>query len=311
MRIPAGREMCLKMITQRKEENKMKFRKIELSDRPWIEGLRDTEINSMSVLSFQGIYTWQNMFGLKICGDGEFFVLHSDADQAYYYPCGSRKRCRQFVKEELQAGRRLKFVYVPEQEREFLEKLGFIVMLDRDTSEYVYDTRMMALLDPGASRNYRRKCRNFSKNNVFRTRCITGQELTLLHDHVSEWERMEIDGSQDDIGAVRAALDSFIALSMSGVCLEAETGGWAFMIGYQSTPDIYDMAMVKYSDKLSPDVVPYLISEIARLVSGSCRYINLEDDMGIAGLRTMKTLYKPQFMLDSYTACWSGKGEQG
>lgn len=283
----------------------MKFRRIELSDRSWIEGLRNTEQNAMSVLSFQAIYSWQKMFGLQICGDGEFFVIHSESDHGYYYPCGSRDRCRQFVREEMRAGKFLKFVYVPESEIEFLREMGFTVTLDRDTSEYVYDVRKMALQEPGASRNYRRKCHTVQTGYVFHVYPITGQELAKLHGYVSEWESMEIDSAQDDIGAVRMAVDAFVPLSLSGIRLETQEGGWAFMIGYQSTPDIYDMSMVKYSDKLPPDVVPYLISELAKQVSGKCRYINLEDDMGIPGLRTMKTLYSPEFMLDSYTAVWT------
>lgn len=280
----------------------MNFRRIELSDRLWIEGLRNTERNAMSVLSFQAIYSWQKMFGLRIYGDGEFYVIHSEADQGFYYPCGNRERCRRFVREEMRAGQSLKFVYVPEAEIPFLRDLGFAVTEDRNTSEYVYDTRKMALLSPGASRNYRRKCRNIMNNYVFCVHRITGQEIHKLHAYVSEWEHMEIDGAQDDIGAVRMAVDAFVPLSMSGIRMETKDGGWAFMIGYQSTQDIYDMAMVKYSDRLPPDVVPYLISELAKQVSGKCRYINLEDDMGVPGLRTMKNLYSPEFMLESFTA---------
>ena len=122
--------------------------------------------------------------------------------------------------------------------------------------------------------------------------CALAAEAVLLPHSVHTSDRLALLSSCEDPAAI----------GLSGIYLETEKGEWAFLLGYPSTDKIYDMSIVKYSPDLSRNAVPVCICEMAKLVADSYPWINLEDDLGEKGLRRMKTLYHPLFLLGSYTA---------
>ena len=306
------------------------FRQILLTDKDWMNRCREEGTNDMTVLSFPAVYMWQSIFGLTISGDERFYVVKSVADEGYYYPVGQQEACREWVLSVLQGqdafvsgdmpahqalsvlqgqdapagcGRSFKLVYVPEGELEWLESLGFEISCDPSTSEYVYSSRSMALLDNGAGKNYRSKIHGFSREyrwTVSPFRFPADEDL--LRKKIDAWLKDPISRDVPDRAAVAACAENPAMVGLSGVHIEADTGEWAFLLGYPSTPEIYDMAIVKYCSGFSRNVVPVCLCELSKLVCDTFSYINLEDDMGVPGLRTSKKLYHPVFLLDSYTA---------
>ena len=311
------------------------FRTITRSDRQWMEHCRREGTNDMTVLSFPAVCMWQSAFGLTIDGDEHFYVVKSEADHGYYYPVGEEAACRNYVRSLLEetasqktpeeASSRLKFVYVPEKELGWLEELGFTVSCDPDTSEYVYSSHSLALEDNGSGTNYRVKVRHFSRDNVWHSKTLAfpGDEA-LLREKTAEWDRTSGGGTagfdvqqicsmapwdtgavwqhtSDRLAALAAAKDP-AGIGLSGVYIETDTGEWAYLLGYPSNDRIYDMSIIKYSPDLSRNAVPLCICEMAKRVCTDYPYINLEDDLGHPGLRRMKQLYHPLFLLDSYTA---------
>lgn len=288
------------------------FREITLSDKTWMDHCREHALQQMTVVSFPAVYSWQSTFGLTIDGDSRFYVVRSEADNGYYYPVGDTGVCRAYIRSLLQsagslhagASPLLKLVYVPEQELEWLESLGFDIICDPNTSEYIYSSRSLALLDNKASRNYKEKIRHFSRDNEWSVRPLDfPQDEAFLYAKAEAAALAGAKNAQEDFRAVLCASKNPGAIGMSGIYVETATHEWAFLLGYPSTDRIYDLSFVKYSPGISRNVVPVCFSEMAKLVCGTWPLINLEDDMGVEGLRNMKTLYHPLCLLDSYTAC--------
>ena len=306
------------------------FREITLNDKTWMDHCQKHALQQMTVVSFPAVYTWQSTFGLTFDGDSRFYVVRSEADNGYYYPVGDTSACRAYIRSLLQStGRQnhskapfdfpdhppgslhadasplLKLVYVPEQELEWLESLGFDIVTDRNTSEYIYSSRTLALLDDKASRNYKEKIRHFSRDNEWSVRPLSfPEEEAFLYAKADELANASLlKNDPEDFRAVLCAAKNPGAIGMSGIYVETAAHEWAFLLGYPSTDRIYDLTFIKYSLGMSRNVVPVCFSEMAKLVCGTWPLINLEDDMGIEGLRNMKTLYHPLCLLDSYTAC--------
>lgn len=76
----------------------------------------------------------------------------------------------------------------------------------------------------------------------------------------------------------------------------------AFLFGYENTPDTFTMAATDYTKGFGSSAVAACIYEMASRLQGHYQYINLEEDMGIKGLRRMKQLYLPVFILEAYNA---------
>ena len=326
------------------------FRPLTLNDKTWMDRCRSSSLNDMTVLSFPAVYTWQSTFGLTVDREDNFYVIRSEADRGYYYPVGEREACRAYVRSLMEDPRTdprsgtasaagsaspalssapgsLKLLYVPEQELEWLEEQGFEISCEQNTSEYVYSSRSLALLDHGSGTNYRVKVKHFSRDNEWQSRTLSfPEDEALLREKTAEWDLASGGGSvdfdvqqlcsmapwdtgsaylhnSDRLAALTAAKDP-APIGLSGVYIETSTGDWAFLLGYPSTSEIYDMSIVKYSPDISRNAVPACICEMAKRVCSAFPYINLEDDLGNPGLRRMKQLYHPLFLLDSYTAVW-------
>lgn len=303
------------------------FREVSLTDREWMESCRGKSMQEMTVLSFPAVYTWQSTFGLTIDGDERFYVVRSEYDGGYYYPVGDTAACRSYVMSLLHeedrmdapgqkhsgrlsgSGARnssgmLKLVYVPESELEWLETMGFEITCEPSTSEYVYSSRSLALMDNASGTNYRVKIRHFSRDCEWSVRELAfPQDTEMLLEKTKIRELPSGHAAEDDHQALLSALRDPAGTGFSGIYIETKDGEWAYLLGYPSTDRIYDQSFVKYSPRISRNVVPVCISEMAKLVCDKYPYINLEDDLGIPGLRNMKMLYHPVFLLDSYTAC--------
>ncbi|MDO5702325.1 MAG: phosphatidylglycerol lysyltransferase domain-containing protein [Lachnospiraceae bacterium] len=274
-----------------------------LTDKEWMDRCRAEGSNDMTVISFSAVYIWRSIFGLTVDGDERFYVIKSISDEGYYYPVGRKDACRDWVRSMLSDGQPLKFVYVPKGELEWLESIGFETSYEPDTSEYVYSSRSMALLDNGAGSNYRSKIHNFSRDNEWSVEAFDfPADEEFLRRMIRSWADEPSSRRVPDRQAVLACAENPARAGLSGIHIETDTGEWAFLLGYPSTKEIYDMTIVKYSPWISRNVVPVCFCELSKLVCNDFPYINLEDDMGVSGLRTMKSLYHPLFLLDSYTA---------
>ena len=175
------------------------FREINLSDKKWMDRCRDIAPQVMTVVSFPAVYTWQSTFGLTIDGDSRFYVIRSEADGGYYYPVGETDACRAYVLSLMQSSGFLKLIYVPEQELGWLESIGFDITCDANTSEYVYSSRSLALLDNGSGTNYRVKIRHFSRDCVWSVRPLSfPEDEALLREKAAAWDRTITDRSDSE-----------------------------------------------------------------------------------------------------------------
>lgn len=96
-------------------------------------------------------------------------------------------------------------------------------------------------------------------------------------------------------------LRHFEDYEMSGIEIRDKDES-AYIFGYEDTKDIFTLTGIDYTERFGADAVSVCIHEMAKLLYGKYRYIDLEEDMGIEGLRRMKMLYKPVFMLEAFYA---------
>ena len=96
-------------------------------------------------------------------------------------------------------------------------------------------------------------------------------------------------------------LDHYTEYGMTGIEIRCQNER-AFLFGYENTPDTFTMAATDYTKGFGSSAVAACIYEMASRLQGHYQYINLEEDMGIKGLRRMKQLYLPVFILEAYNA---------
>ena len=141
------------------------FRPIDLKDRSWIDACRDTRRNPFSALSFPSLFAWKNTYGFSITGDGDFFVIYSQHDHAYYCPCGDGEKCRAFISRVCVEEKKPRFLYMTRESGEEMKRCGFKLILRDDLSEYVSSAPALALEEGHhMSNSFKMKVRHFQKS---------------------------------------------------------------------------------------------------------------------------------------------------
>ena len=278
----------------------MRFRSIGPGDQPWMNACRDLNRNPFTALSFASLFTWRNAYGLTVAGDEDFFVIHSQHDRAYYCPCGDAGKCMRFIRETSRTEREAHFLYLTRGQAAALRGEGVQILMRDDLSEYIFDACSLALMEGHhASNSYKMKVRHFRNAYPYSCRPLTEEDTPFLRLLSRDWPDMNRFG---DAGVLRDEIDYFGPLSLQGTLLETADGRHAYILGYENRPDEFTMTMTKHDPSLPAQVTAVLTCELACQLSGRYRLINLEEDLGIAGLRQAKLLYSPVDRLNVYEA---------
>ncbi|MBQ1312850.1 MAG: DUF2156 domain-containing protein [Blautia sp.] len=247
------------------------------------------------------MFTWKVEYGLTIAGDEDFFVIRSIANEGYFAPCGDQEKCKEFLEETFRREGKIRVLYVTEEMAERSKLLGFRVKKMPELSEYICSTEALALKKGHISHTFRRKCAKFKEEFPYKPEVIREKDIPELLDIIAAWEKdVPVTGALD-LSAARLSLENFMALGLSGIVVHTRDGVAAFSFGFRSAPDTYTMSTVKYDKRLSPSVTFVCTHEEAKLVACPYRYCNLEEDLGLPGLRASKLQCSPVKMQEVYT----------
>jgi len=263
-----------------------------------MEACRDSGRHPFSALSFPTLYCWQEAYGFRVTGGGDWFAVHSEHDGCWYYPCGEKWQCKAFLRTVCESEEHPHFLYLTLQQAEELAKAGFRYLLRDDLSEYICSCHAMAL-EPGyhTSRSFREKIRKFQVQQPYQTRQVSETDLPRLREAA---RRCSV-GRPDDL-ALESELNAFTALGLRGLLMEIEDGRLAFVLGYPNTKREFVMSIARHEESAPREVTAVLLHEMARMLLGEVPLVNLEDDCGLAGLRRAKMLYSPVDRLNVYEA---------
>jgi len=277
----------------------MDFRPLCLEDQAWLRSCRDTKAHPFTALSFPSLFAWREAYGLTVAGDANYFVMHSFYDGAYYCPCGDEEKCRAFI-DGLEAPARL--VYLTRQQAEALEARGWTIRHRADLSEYISSASSLALREGHVSNSFKVKCRHYRRNFNYSAHMLSAADRPMLHDLVERIKASESEPDFHDLGVLETEIENMEALGLRGLALEIPGGYHAFILGYENKPDMFTMTMSKHDPALPTETTAVCIHELACRIEREYPLINLEEDLGLEGLRKAKELYSPIDRLEVYEA---------
>lgn len=276
------------------------FRSIRLEDRAWIDHCRDLGKHPFSALSFPSLFVWQRDYGLVIGGDPDFFVVKSKHDGGYFAPCGDEEKCERFLEEAFCEEGKQKVLYLTKEQAErAASEGGYRLRHAPNLSEYICSSKALAIQEGHVSYTYRKKCRKFAQEFPYTAKQIEPEDIPKFLKLVAWWEAA-FGRKKMDLDATRLSLENYEALGMQGVTIRTQEGYMAFIIGFPSALDTYTMSMVKHDLRLTPSVVMVSIHEQAKRLTASFPFCNLEEDLGIQGIRQAKLQCAPIRMQEVY-----------
>lgn len=305
------RKKVLKMI---------QFKKLELSHKPLLDHFLIKAGKEACEYSFANLYLWGSK---KIAQHGGFLLILSQFDRrnVYIFPVGEgdlKGAVDAVIHDAAKRGIRCCLAALTGAECDLMEQMypgKFRFYCDRDTYDYVYAIDDLADLK---GRKFQKK-----RNHLNRFRQEHGDAQILPLDEsnreaasrlAEQWyrDRTAADPDHDyhlEHWALHRAFAHHTELGMDGVVLMEHGQVLAFAMGSRLNGNTFDVHFEKAlhaSDGVYAAINQGFASYI-REKYPDIKWLNREDDLGIAGLRKAKLSYNPDHMVEK---CWAELQEE-
>lgn len=290
----------------------LNFREITLADRETIHSHLYPAAGHGSEYSFANLLLWGEQY-VAVADGTPLFFSRFGSWSSYLFPLsGSLPELVELLrKDAVQRGIPLVLFGLSAEDAARLEAVfpgQFTFRPVRDSFDYVYDIERLTQLRGKKLQAKRNHCNRFEADfPEWRVLPLTRELLPRCRAFTEAWYRSHYTHSQDYSGerrAISTAFDHFDELHMEGIVLETSEGVVAFSMGNRIHEDTFDVNFEKARADIN-GAYPMVNREFARRIHEKyprVRFLNREDDMGIAGLRQAKESYFPDILLEKLIA---------
>jgi len=277
------------------------FKLIGLKDQPYIQSFIDKYPSEACEINFGNIFIWRNFERSKftLLNDNLCILCEPPSEPAYFLqPIGNSK-----IKETINIC--LSFVHrlsrIPE---------SFAVRYctdhkcepDRNNFDYVYLSKDLINLKGKKYDGKRNRIKKFEKNHTAKYIRLSREHLEDCRHLFKQWLKSKSPsvkqlGPQKD--AILESLAYFEALSLVGGALEVDGGLAAFSIGEKLNTDTA-VIHIEIVNPAYDGLAQFINREFVKNELSGYKYINREQDIGLAGLRRAKMSYHPHHIIKKY-----------
>lgn len=294
----------------------LEFQPLDFSLKPRIDACLMNHGERGCEFSFVNLFLWGRQRVAFMDGFLVFFCQYNRRT-VYTYPVGQgdkKQALEALMADAAKRGIPCRLTGLNGAECQELENLfpgKFRIHCDRDSYDYIYNIDDLADLK---GRKYQRKRNHANRFRLARpdytVRPLDTQTLPAAQEMIAQWyeDRLQEDPSQDyhmERSAIRKALHNLDALGMEGLVLLDDGDVLAVTLGAPLSETTFDVNFEKA--RADADGAYAVINqEFARYLRNkypALRYLNREDDLGLAGLRKAKESYCPDHLVEKCWAC--------
>jgi len=248
--------------------------------------------------AFPSLYLWRDVLKLQYWArDGAFSARMKSGE--WLFPCGSEAGRLAFLDEHGgEAGVTLR--YVRAQDAAWLDAAQpgrWQLTRTPNDDEYLYDRAEHLRMEGGRYSSMRRHFHQIERDLGAYTVPLSDETAQDAADVLQKWMADAAEkGVVDPVGMT--ALRQWKELGMQGAITYLEGKPVTLMIGFFLSPEVFDMVVGKCI--LSHPGLTYYAMNHA--LEATCRTLDLEEDLGFVGLRTMKERYLPNAKIEFWEA---------
>ncbi len=270
---------------------------ITLGQMQAVEALRSKYENNLSSHAFNSLYLWREQMGLSLLLTPDFYTVRCNwrGRNSWFFPCGEEEASLGFIREKMRESD-FSLCYLRTCDADWLEKkLPGRWRLSRypEADEYLYDTDGHITLAGGNYANMRTQVHKVEREYVPRSAQLCDDNIHEALEIVRQWSHGHCRFSSSDLRDDRVDEEALILrkeLGITGIVLYLDDKPVSVTAGFPLGKDLYDMAVAK-SVSVAQGVPYYAKRELFRKLS--FHTINMEEDLGIPGLRRMKNGMSP------------------
>lgn len=267
--------------------------------------------------SFVSLFSLYEKYGDAICEqDGFLYVLREhlchDGFRVYLAPMGDgdqRAAFERILEDAHSYHAKAEFQTLTETACRFAEQQfpgRFQITESRDYAEYIYSTERIADFSGAKLKNKRNEIRRFYKDYGDRVSVsvIQKEDFPEIRAFGEKWMQQNWE-DHDQAALEREAreidlhLKHFDALHLSGIVVRIDQAVCGYGYGTALSDTHYDK-LIEKGDREIPNIYRVLFQELAKQCVPSYAYVNVEEDVGVMGLRQSKLSYHPEILLRKY-----------
>lgn len=292
------------------------FRKLTLADEKAYLAYYSQLKRPSSDLSFDNAMTWLNYNDdLEGCSlNGNLIIKFTDV-LTNNTPCYSivglsktRTTMERLFGFLTTQSTRPQLSYVPDELVDILKKLnlpGLVIQEEVSNNDYVYTAADLAEMRGKKYRNLRERVIKFSSNkniNVQVLNCRDNTTKELIVSSITTWSAQEDVAKQTELAIIKKYLNLADSLPLQALGLFVNTHLVCVTIFHSPPQEGWLIGEhLKYNPSF-PGVYGYAVHQLALFARArGVKFLNCEQDLGIEGLRFIKTILRPSEFLRSYT----------
>jgi len=280
---------------------KIKIEKLNLQFQTILEKKMECLKLPFSEYSFANLYLFRHLHNYEVLTvEKEIFIRGITRDHIPFIMLTSQPK--DISKNLLdQAKQNVQMIFpVSEEWKSQLTHLCMQASYKEEDSDYIYESSKLATYPGRHLDGKRNQVKQFLEHYQVKIRPYDSQNgnLKICINHATEilfnWQK-EHQGDPNDFASCLEAINNMDELKLNGFIVYADGKPGGFIIGGRLNKDYY---VVHFSKALHAikGIYQYLYQKMAQRVQDDHKWINLEQDLGLAPLRESKHSYHPANM---------------
>jgi hypothetical protein len=288
------------------------MRPLALTDRDLAQQLLADLGPRQSEFTFTNLYIWRDAYELRLSQVGEavaIFSLRADPEDSFVLPpldpgadASLVRGCLEHMAEEGHAARMARAT-VGDIARLGITEDEFKIEPDRDQFDYVYLVRDLIALSGNRYHGKRNHLEQFTRRHEFAYRPLTHDLVSACQELQDRWcDEKHCDlvtTLRAEARAVKEVLEEFELLDVTGGCIELEGKIEAFALGELLNEETVAIHIEK-ANAAFHGLYQVINQQFLEKAWSEVRYVNREQDLGVAGLRRAKESYHPDHMVEKF-----------
>jgi len=260
---------------------------------------------AISEFTFTNLYAWRKVYDFKVSLLDSLLVLSCrlQGRQAFFVPIG--KGDTKEAMERMAANGPVTFIRVPQPIKDlFAGEARFLATEDRNNADYLYLTEDLVGLAGKRYDGKRNLIKKFKAAYSYEYLTLDAERASLCLEFQERWCTIKDCDSQEGLRnerlAIREMIENFADFELIAGAIRIEQEIFAVAIVQELNPRTLVMHVLK-ADPNIPGLYQTITNEFLSRQAQRFQYVNLEQDLGLEGLRKAKLSYHPAELVMKYT----------
>jgi hypothetical protein len=279
------------------------FRPLDIGDQARFEDAFRQDPPEISEFTFTNLFSWRRAYDFRVSHIDGLLVLSGGQGpkRGFFRPIGAGDTASAVRR---LAAERVPFIRVAGKDRGVVAGAsGFSEAEDRDNADYLYSVAELTELKGKRFDGKRNLIKKFKRAYAYEYLALDGKTSAECLDFQDIWCVVkDCSGEKslsDERDAVREMCHNFTGFGLFGGAIRAEGKLVAVAIGQRLNPSTMVMHVLKALPDM-PGLYQTMHNEFLLHEGAGYEYVNMEQDLGIEGLRKAKLSYQPVRLVEKW-----------